>query len=130
MKDALPVGIPDLDDDHAAFIALCRRLGAEDGSPVLVERLVAGALAHMRREEAMLRAAAFDSRCRFAFDLHMADHRRTRERLRALRADPSSAVRDLERIAEMQHGHIIRHDIKFRAYLEEIAVPAAALRRA
>lgn len=125
----LSVGIPEFDDDHLQFIELCQRLRQSDAPTALLKTMIGSANAHMQREERMLLAARYDRHCRFSCELHLADHQRTRSRLRAMAASPERTLARLDDIADMQHGHILRHDLKFRSFLVEIGGEANAVLR-
>lgn len=122
---ALSVGVPELDEEHLDFVALCRALDdAGEASPaevaLAVQRLVRGALTHMRHEEQLLIGSGFSQHCAHAFRAHVREHGRIRHRLREMAQVAETGRFDAALMVDMQNSHILQCDIKLKAFLVEI----------
>ena len=125
LDPSLRIGIPSIDAEHAALIALLDRLIAHAGDappsasfPDDLDRVGELIAAHFSNEERLLRALGMH---RDEVESHTAAHRTIATDYAELKADLLAGQRDrtcvLPEIKAWILGHLVTHDLKIRYYL-------------
>lgn len=123
--EQMSVGIPLLDSDHQALIALIDKLhegllsdADTEATTAVFESLIAYAELHFAREEKVMRVCGYPG-----LEVHRAEHARFANRIRELRdryaGEPATVGELLEYLKVWLNHHILIQDMAYKAYTED-----------
>jgi hemerythrin len=122
---ALLLSLPDIDDDHAASVALWRAAAAADAAdfPDRLAAFVDHLAEHFAREEALMRAVDYEELAH-----HVAEHARTVTEARRFLAQARAGRTVLARawVAEMVPDWFRRHVLMFDSEVARVVKLARA----